>query len=102
MFERLLSAIRSSTVNTLFKMTFQVEQQAPALPRAEQPKTLVTNEEQISEALSGDRSIEEKVSAPVTVRAGASQAKERHVQHVGRNDPCSCGSGKKYKKCHGA
>jgi preprotein translocase subunit SecA len=21
--------------------------------------------------------------------------------HVGRNDPCPCGSGKKFKKCHG-
>ena len=21
--------------------------------------------------------------------------------HIGRNDPCPCGSGKKYKKCHG-
>jgi preprotein translocase subunit SecA len=21
---------------------------------------------------------------------------------VGRNDPCPCGSGRKYKKCHGA
>jgi uncharacterized protein YecA (UPF0149 family) len=30
----------------------------------------------------------------------------RTVKHdqpkVGRNDPCPCGSGKKYKKCHGA
>ncbi|PIS27654.1 MAG: preprotein translocase subunit SecA [Candidatus Marinimicrobia bacterium CG08_land_8_20_14_0_20_45_22] len=26
-----------------------------------------------------------------------------HVEkHIGRNDPCPCGSGKKYKKCHGA
>ena len=24
------------------------------------------------------------------------------VENVGRNDPCPCGSGKKYKKCHGA
>jgi preprotein translocase subunit SecA len=24
------------------------------------------------------------------------------VEKVGRNDPCPCGSGKKYKKCHGA
>ena len=24
------------------------------------------------------------------------------VPAVGRNDPCPCGSGKKYKKCHGA
>jgi len=23
-------------------------------------------------------------------------------EKVGRNDPCPCGSGKKYKKCHGA
>jgi uncharacterized protein YecA (UPF0149 family) len=22
--------------------------------------------------------------------------------HLGRNDPCWCGSGKKYKRCHGA
>jgi preprotein translocase subunit SecA len=34
--------------------------------------------------------------------------KEEHVQpirvekKVGRNDPCPCGSGKKYKHCHGA
>jgi preprotein translocase subunit SecA len=26
----------------------------------------------------------------------------RRVDKVGRNDPCPCGSGKKYKKCHGA
>jgi preprotein translocase subunit SecA len=32
-------------------------------------------------------------SAPVQRRAG---------EKVGRNDPCPCGSGKKYKKCHGA
>jgi len=31
--------------------------------------------------------------APKPVRSGAK---------VGRNDPCPCGSGKKYKKCHGA
>jgi preprotein translocase subunit SecA len=27
---------------------------------------------------------------------------KRDGPRVGRNDPCSCGSGKKYKKCHGA
>jgi preprotein translocase subunit SecA len=26
----------------------------------------------------------------------------RGADKVGRNDPCPCGSGKKYKKCHGA
>ena len=27
--------------------------------------------------------------------------KPKRVQKIGRNDPCSCGSGKKYKQCHG-
>jgi preprotein translocase subunit SecA len=35
---------------------------------------------------------EEKASAPA----------HRETAKIGRNDPCSCGSGKKYKKCHGA
>jgi uncharacterized protein YecA (UPF0149 family) len=26
---------------------------------------------------------------------------KREEPKVGRNDPCPCGSGKKYKKCHG-
>jgi preprotein translocase subunit SecA len=30
------------------------------------------------------------------------QPKKRAAEKVGRNDPCPCGSGKKYKKCHGA
>jgi preprotein translocase subunit SecA len=34
-----------------------------------------------------------KAEPPKPIRAGAK---------VGRNDPCPCGSGKKYKKCHGA
>mgnify|MGYP001694460504 CR=1 FL=1 len=37
-------------------------------------------------------------------RAGAQNAERRpvHVEpKVGRNDPCPCGSGKKYKNCHG-
>jgi preprotein translocase subunit SecA len=39
--------------------------------------------------------------------AGAGQMEEvvqvrRSGDKVGRNDPCPCGSGKKYKKCHGA
>jgi preprotein translocase subunit SecA len=34
-----------------------------------------------------------QAEAPKPVKVGAK---------VGRNDPCPCGSGKKYKKCHGA
>jgi preprotein translocase subunit SecA len=36
------------------------------------------------------------------VRAPVSAALSDDFENVGRNDPCPCGSGKKFKKCHGA
>jgi preprotein translocase subunit SecA len=44
--------------------------------------------------------------APKPARTGGDDAHIKTVRRdepkVGRNDPCPCGSGKKYKKCHGA
>ena len=36
---------------------------------------------------------------PVATGRGTAR---RNAQKVGRNDPCWCGSGKKFKRCHGA
>ena len=43
-------------------------------------------------------------SAVGAAQAGGGVAVQQRVaeERVGRNDPCPCGSGKKYKKCHGA
>jgi preprotein translocase subunit SecA len=47
-----------------------------------------------------------RAGAPRPARVGGDDAQVRTVKRdepkVGRNDPCPCGSGKKYKKCHGA
>jgi preprotein translocase subunit SecA len=47
-----------------------------------------------------------QLSAAAASAAEAAEARPQQVKHagakVGRNDPCPCGSGKKYKKCHGA
>jgi uncharacterized protein YchJ len=43
--------------------------------------------------------------APRPARTGGDdviKTVRREEPKVGRNDPCPCGSGKKYKKCHGA
>ncbi|MHB8877636.1 MAG: preprotein translocase subunit SecA, partial [Myxococcaceae bacterium] len=57
------------------------------------------------------RQLEQKRRAAVEGRANAEgkldEGEKKHAQvrtgpKVGRNDPCPCGSGKKYKKCHGA
>ncbi len=39
---------------------------------------------------------------PMTTNMGPSRPVPSGSAEVGRNDPCPCGSGKKYKKCHGA
>jgi hypothetical protein len=42
--------------------------------------------------------------SPVPARTGGDdviKTVRREEPKVGRNDPCPCGSGKKYKKCHG-
>ncbi len=45
------------------------------------------------------------ITNPNSPRTGGDDAKVRTIRRdapkVGRNDPCPCGSGKKYKKCHG-
>jgi uncharacterized protein YecA (UPF0149 family) len=38
---------------------------------------------------------------PQVAEAAAEQFKSER-ENIGRNDPCWCGSGKKFKKCHGA
>ncbi|MDB5775893.1 MAG: secA [Herbaspirillum sp.] len=43
----------------------------------------------------------EELLAPTVVSEEPRQAQIHAVPKVGRNDPCPCGSGKKYKQCHG-
>jgi len=49
----------------------------------------------------------QRQAARVTLSHGAQEAAQkvetvrRDADKVGRNDPCPCGSGKKFKKCHG-
>lgn len=98
MFEKLLNTIASTTVRTLLQIDFQ---QFAAPPVVEEPENLVTNADEIEGQLAGG-------SNPVDLGALAKPGTKKSAPapkssqpKVGRNDPCPCGSGKKYKKCHG-
>lgn len=39
-------------------------------------------------------------SAHVTTQGGQTRFGVEHLEKLGRNDPCPCGSGKKFKDCH--
>jgi preprotein translocase subunit SecA len=62
---------------------------APAAPPPPQISTTVTS----SGPVNGAAPEQEIVLPTVTIR--------RETPKVGRNDPCPCGSGKKFKNCHG-
>jgi preprotein translocase subunit SecA len=55
----------------------------------------------------GEREVEQVVEETPELILSSSDGndtpatKRRESPKVGRNDPCSCGSGKKYKQCHG-
>ena len=76
MFDEMIANIQEETVKALFHVTIQTETERKAVAR-------ITNT-----SGTGDASVTKK---PV-----------KTDKKVGRNDPCPCGSGKKYKKCHGA
>ncbi len=95
-FDELLSRMRDGIVQTLFKMN--VELVAPQAIKQPEIKNVQTNEQQIEEVLSGH----DKKASPSRTVLGATQKDPNAPKEaeVGRNDPCPCGSGKKYKKCH--
>lgn len=50
---------------------------------------------------SNEQVIEEKPSLVLSTSDEGNTPDRRDAPKIGRNDPCSCGSGKKYKVCHG-
>jgi len=86
LFAGMMERIKSDTLDRLFHVQavrHEGEQPAPQQPVLSRPQPKLTLNRG-----------EEPVAAP----APAHRAENK----VGRNDPCPCGSGKKYKKCHGA
>ena len=90
-FEAMLNRIDSETVKRLYRTQFVLEappqeQVAPRRPRRGEVTFSKPNA---------------SVAAAGSTESGAPKTYVRNEPTVGRNDPCPCGSGKKYKKCHG-
>ncbi len=83
LFEGMLGKVREETMIALHRVQVEVEEPAPVI---EAPK----QETAVSYNLGEDDEPQEP-----------QQTYKREQPKVGRNDPCPCGSGKKYKQCHG-
>ena len=94
MFEGLLSRVDEETVSKIFRV--HIGREAPT-PQPAQVRTLHPELEAL--AARARQSREVYANAP---EGPQPQTIVRQGPKVGRNDPCPCGSGKKYKKCCGA
>jgi preprotein translocase subunit SecA len=102
MFEQLSRVIREEVVLTLFHVEIALDE-AQDLQPVEAPQALSYEHE----TAAGAEAIAAAGGAMLSGTAVASPpAPQRQVvnehREVGRNDPCWCGSGKKFKRCHGA
>jgi preprotein translocase subunit SecA len=109
MFQELSAGIREEVVLTLFHARLAPEE-ADALERAREAQAVNGGLSYEHESMAGADAIAAAGAAPATATpvggGGAVVATQQRVtsehEKTGRNDPCWCGSGKKFKKCHGA
>lgn len=85
MFEQLIAAIDDGIVSRIYKVQVQHNHEhVPAMPQM--PKNQITNTPQSEvSVVKSKKTTADKAGSP---------------KKLGRNDPCHCGSGKKYKRCH--
>ena len=81
MFEALMAVMQQDVVEKVFSVQVQRQQDVEQIQQPK-PQRVVMSHGGESEA-----------AAPTPTK--------READKVGRNDPCPCGSGKKYKRCHG-
>jgi preprotein translocase subunit SecA len=106
LFEDMLERIKTELIQTLARVRIRSEEEVAAM-EAEQRRQAAARAMDFQHAQStgfdpmpGGEG--EAPQAGAAVAAAAAAPMVRSAPKVGRNDPCPCGSGKKYKHCHGA
>jgi preprotein translocase subunit SecA len=96
MFDALTASIREDFVKYIYRVEL-VRQDQPPAAAAPKVQRLQENREEVSSGAGG--------AGETSARATGAQAgnpQQVFSDKIPRNAPCPCGSGKKYKKCHGA
>jgi preprotein translocase subunit SecA len=94
LFSDMLDRIRNEVVKVLMTVKIQSPEQVEVEPEPARLDNVTYHHSDYDAALSGeDPGIDHRPAAALALGAG--------MPKVGRNDACPCGSGKKYKHCHG-
>jgi len=102
LFEQMLGKFKTEMVTILSRVRIRSEDEVARLEQ-EQQERQQRAALQFQHADSGNLGVDEEAAqVQAALAAQAAQGPVvRDAPKVGRNDPCPCGSGKKYKQCHG-
>jgi preprotein translocase subunit SecA len=102
LFSEMLESVKRDVVNLLARVHIRSEEEVAALEAQERQQAEARlRQSQFQHQEAGGYGTDDEVAA---LQGGAQAAVAQSVREapkVGRNDPCPCGSGKKFKHCHG-
>ncbi len=99
MFEEMVAGIQEDTVKYCYNVTVETRTERKAIMEAETASKSEFVDENEARVMQGQGQLPE--GAQVPERESKPETVRRDAPKVGRNDPCPCGSGKKYKACCG-
>ena len=95
LFSRMLDNMRFDVIKILARVQVRAEEDVEAIEAQRRPPAKVQyTHEQASAMTEGESEKNDQGAQPA-------EPFVRQERKVGRNEPCPCGSGKKYKHCHG-
>lgn len=94
LFSEMLDALKLDVITILSKVRVQAQEDVDAVEEQRRQQENMPRQYQGAGDASPEAQAEEQQAAP-------QRPVQRNMPKVGRNDPCPCGSGKKYKHCHG-
>jgi preprotein translocase subunit SecA len=106
LFQAMLERVKAEVVQRLARIRIQSEAEVTAMEerqRLEAERRALEFQHAETAALPVAEAIGERVEVPIGGVGSSTpvQQQTRDQPKIGRNDPCPCGSGKKYKQCHG-
>lgn len=97
LFEGLLEALKTDVITVLSRVRVQQQEEVERMEEQRRAQA----EEAARRAQAQHAAAQNPLSEGEESEEGSNQPMVREERKVGRNEPCPCGSGKKYKQCHG-
>jgi preprotein translocase subunit SecA len=101
LFGEMLDKVKREVVTLLARVRIRSEEEIAALEAAERAQR-ESQQMQFQHADAGGLGADEEARQAQAMAAALQGQAQGNGPRVGRNDPCPCGSGKKFKHCHGA